>query len=186
MEQAVGQAKENTMMYASRRIAGRVKKSGVCLQTRKFLPTVWIRPQKNWEAECLTVLSPLVLTTDLLLFLRGEIIGDVECLSDFLGRLALDHVRDSLTTNVEEGLDVEIVGSLGELVSKDLEINICGSLTRIISNSISWSTCMNFWSHSSISVVFLRESESSSAAAGGSFLWCSHHSITFLRTDSLT
>jgi hypothetical protein len=40
MEQAVGQAKENTMMYASRRIAGRAKKSRVCLQTRKFLPTV--------------------------------------------------------------------------------------------------------------------------------------------------
>ncbi len=56
----------------------------------------------------------------------------------------------------------------------------------MISNNISWSTCMNFWSHSSISVVFLRESESSSLAAAGSLRWCSHHSITFLRTDSLT
>ena len=71
--------------------------------------------------------------------LRGEIIGDVECLSDFLGRLALDHVLpgDSLATNIEEGLDVEIVGSLGDTLAKTLEINICGSLTRIISNSIS-------------------------------------------------
>jgi hypothetical protein len=41
-------------------------------------------------------------------------------------------------------------------------------LTKMISNSISWSTCMNFWSHSSMSVVFLRESESSSLVAGGS------------------
>lgn len=56
----------------------------------------------------------------------------------------------------------------------------------MISKSISWSTCMNFWSHSSMSVVFLRESESSSWGAAGSFLWWSHHSITFLRTVSLT
>ena len=59
-------------------------------------------------------------------------------------------------------------------------------LTRIISKSISWSTCMNFWSHSSISVVFLRESKSSSGVVAGSFRWCSHHSRTFLRTASLT
>lgn len=57
--------------------------------------------------------------------------------------------------------------------------------TRMISKSISWSTCMNFWSHSSISVV-LRRLSSSSLALGGSFLWCSHHSMTFLRTASLT
>jgi hypothetical protein len=33
----------------------------------------------------LTILGPLVLTTDLLLLFRGEIVGDVECLSDLLG-----------------------------------------------------------------------------------------------------
>lgn len=66
------------------------------------------------------------------------------------------------------------------------KIDFEDELTKIISNSISWSTCMNFWSHSSMSVVFLRESESSSLAAAGSFLWCSHHSITFFKTDSLT
>lgn len=58
--------------------------------------------------------------------------------------------------------------------------------TRIISNSISWSTCINFWSHSSISVDFFRESLSSSATGVGSDLWCSHHSITLRRTASLT
>lgn len=56
----------------------------------------------------------------------------------------------------------------------------------MISNSISWSTCMNFWSHSSISVVFFRESESSSLVATGSARWWVHHSMTLLRTASLT
>lgn len=56
----------------------------------------------------------------------------------------------------------------------------------MISNNISWSTDMNFWSQSSMSVDFLRESASSSAEAGGSVLWCSHHSNTFLRIVSLT
>lgn len=59
-------------------------------------------------------------------------------------------------------------------------------LTRMISKSISWSTCMNFWSHSSISVVFLRASDSSSWACAGSLRWCSHHSMTFRRTASFT
>ena len=119
--------------------------------------------------ENLTILSPLVLTSNLLFLLRGEVVGDVEGLSDFLWRLALDHVRNGLATNVEKGLDIKVVGCLKVLVSKDRSAG-SGPLTRMISNSISWSTCMNFWSHSSISVVFLRESESSSAAAGGSFL----------------
>lgn len=45
---------------------------------------------------------------------------------------------------------------------------------------------MNFWSHSSISVVFLRASDSSSGVVTGSLRWCSHHSTTFRRTASLT
>jgi hypothetical protein len=60
----------------------------------------------------LSVLSPLVLTADLLLLLRCEIIRDVECLADLLGRLALDHVRDRLAANIQQRLDVEIVGCL--------------------------------------------------------------------------
>ena len=59
-------------------------------------------------------------------------------------------------------------------------------LTSMISNNSSWSTCMNFWSHSGISDDFFRASDSSSGAGGGSFRWCSHHSITFLSTASLT
>jgi hypothetical protein len=60
----------------------------------------------------LTILSPLVLTSDLLLFFGGEVVGDIECLSDLLGRLALDHVGDCLATNIKKGLDVKVVGSL--------------------------------------------------------------------------
>lgn len=33
----------------------------------------------------LAVLGPLILTADLILLLRGEVVLDVECLSDFLG-----------------------------------------------------------------------------------------------------
>lgn len=61
---------------------------------------------------CLAVLSPLVLATDLLFLLGGEIIRDVERLTDLLRGLALDHIGDSLASNVEQRLDVEIVGSL--------------------------------------------------------------------------
>lgn len=60
----------------------------------------------------LTVLSPLVLAADLLLLLGGEVVGNVEGLADLLWRLALDHVGDGLASNVEEGFDIEIVGSL--------------------------------------------------------------------------
>lgn len=56
----------------------------------------------------------------------------------------------------------------------------------MISKSISWSTCINFWSHSSISVVFFLESLSSSADAGGSARWWMHHSMTLFKTASLT
>jgi hypothetical protein len=45
---------------------------------------------------------------------------------------------------------------------------------------------MYFWSQSLMSVAFLRESESSSSAEGGSFLWWSHHSMTLRRTASVT
>lgn len=58
------------------------------------------------------LLSPLILTADLILLLGREVVLDVERLADLLGRLALDHVGDRLAPNVEEGLDVEIVGSL--------------------------------------------------------------------------
>lgn len=61
---------------------------------------------------CLAVLRPLVLAANLFLLLGGEVVRDIECLADFLGRLPLDHVRDRLAANIKEGLDVQIVGCL--------------------------------------------------------------------------
>ena len=66
-------------------------------------------------SQSLPVFSPLVLPTDLFLLLGGEVILDVEGLSDLLGRLSLDHVGDGLTANIQELLDVEIVGSEDDL-----------------------------------------------------------------------
>jgi hypothetical protein len=60
----------------------------------------------------LAVLGPLVLAADLLLLLRREVVLDVERLADLVGRLALDHVCDSLAADVEQSLNVEVVGGL--------------------------------------------------------------------------
>jgi len=59
-----------------------------------------------------SILGPLVLAADLLLLLGGEVVLDVEGLADLVGGLALDHVGDRLAADVEEGLDIEVVGSL--------------------------------------------------------------------------
>lgn len=59
------------------------------------------------------LLSPLVLAADLVLLLGSEIILDVEGLADLLRGLALDHVSDGLAADVKEGLDIQVVGSLG-------------------------------------------------------------------------
>lgn len=59
-----------------------------------------------------SLLSPLVLTTDLILLLRGEVVLDVKCLTDLLRRLALNHIGNGLAADVEKGLYVEVVSSL--------------------------------------------------------------------------
>lgn len=65
--------------------------------------------------------SPLVFAADLILLLGGEVVLDIEGLTDFLGRFALDHVGDGLATDVKQGLNVEVVGSLGWLVWRQTE-----------------------------------------------------------------
>ena len=57
---------------------------------------------------------PLVLAPHLLLFLGSEVVLDVESLTDLLGGLALDHICHGHAGKVEQGLDVEVVGSLKE------------------------------------------------------------------------
>ena len=64
------------------------------------------RPHIHRSPTSLTVLSPLVLAADLLLLLGGEVVGDVECLSDLLRRLSLNHVCDSLASYIQQRLDV--------------------------------------------------------------------------------
>jgi hypothetical protein len=68
--------------------------------------------QRGKGARRLAVLGPLVLAADLLLLLGGEIVLDIERLADLIRRFALDHVRDSLAADIEEGLDIKVVGSL--------------------------------------------------------------------------
>ena len=58
------------------------------------------------------LLSPLVLTTDLILLLRREIVLNVECLTDLFWGLALDHIRNRLAPDIQQSLNVKIVGSL--------------------------------------------------------------------------
>lgn len=58
------------------------------------------------------LLGPFVLTTDLVLLFGSEIVLNVEGLPDLLGRLALDHVCNGLATDVEQGLDIKVVGGL--------------------------------------------------------------------------
>lgn len=58
------------------------------------------------------LLSPLILTTDLILLLRCKVVLNVERLANLLGWLTLDHVGNSLAANIEQGLDVKVVGGL--------------------------------------------------------------------------
>ena len=63
----------------------------------------------------LAVLGPLVLAADLVLLLRSEVVLDVESLTDLLRGLSLDHVGNSLAADVEEGLDIHVVGGEDDL-----------------------------------------------------------------------
>ena len=64
------------------------------------------------------LLGPLILTTNLILFLGGEVILDIEGFADFFWGLALDHIGNGLAADVEESLNVEIIGSLCRDMSK--------------------------------------------------------------------
>lgn len=93
----------------------------------------------------LTILGPLILASDLLFLLGGKVVCDVERLSDLLGRLALDHIRHGLTTNIEEGFYVKIVGCLEDSEVSKIVLQETSSYggpgwilrTRMISKSIS-------------------------------------------------
>ena len=66
------------------------------------------------------LLGPFILTTNLIFFLRGEVILDVESLTNLLRRLALDHIGNGLAAHVEKSLDIEVVGGLSRYKSVSL------------------------------------------------------------------
>ena len=47
------------------------------------------------------LLSPLVLTTNLILLFGGEVVLNVKCLADLLWGFALDHIRNCLAPNIQ-------------------------------------------------------------------------------------
>ena len=63
----------------------------------------------------LLLFAPFVLLANLLFFSRGKIILDVECLTNFLRSFAFDHVGNSLASNIQQALNVQIIGSQNEL-----------------------------------------------------------------------
>ena len=58
------------------------------------------------------LLSPLVLTTNLILLLRSEVVLNVKCLADLFWRLAFNHICNRLAPNIQQSLNVKVVGSL--------------------------------------------------------------------------
>lgn len=76
----------------------------------RFLPCWLFASQSQPSLE-----GPLVLPPNFLLLLRCEVVDDVEGLADLLRSLALDHVGDRLTGQVEEPLDLQVVRSQDEV-----------------------------------------------------------------------
>ena len=56
-----------------------------------------------------SLLSPFVLAANLVFFLGRKVVLDVEGLADLLRRLALDHICNSLASDVKEGFDIKVV-----------------------------------------------------------------------------
>jgi hypothetical protein len=81
--------------------------------------------------------GPLVLTANLVFFLLGEVVLNVEGLADLLGRLAFNHVGNGLAADVEKCLDVEVVGGLIIWSARMRRLQPQCKLTRMISKSIS-------------------------------------------------
>jgi hypothetical protein len=105
---------------------GRQRDMSVEARSRRLLPDPpdIIKRRRDRDAR-LAIFSPLILTADLLLLLRGEVICDVESLSDLLGRLALDHVGDGLATNIKKRLMLAPLDNLFKNRLVDLWEKVC-------------------------------------------------------------
>jgi hypothetical protein len=73
-----------------------------------------------------TVLSPLILPSNLIFLLWSEIVCDVECPANLLRGLSLDHVGYSLAANIQKRFNVQIVGCL-RCVNESESAEACGS-----------------------------------------------------------
>lgn len=82
------------------------------MKTVQRLDTLLAKLNESTMSVTALLFSPFVLATDLILLFGCEIVLDVERLSNLLWRLALDHVGHGFASHVQEGLDVEVVGSL--------------------------------------------------------------------------
>lgn len=71
-----------------------------------------VREERKSKTTADILLGPFILPADLILFLGGEIILNVESLADLLRRFTLDHVGDRLAPNVKQSFDIEVVRSL--------------------------------------------------------------------------
>jgi len=67
------------------------------------------------QGHSLLLLAPLVLLAHLLLLGGRKVLLDVKGLTDLLGCLALDHVGHRLAGELQQALDVQIVGGQDEL-----------------------------------------------------------------------
>jgi len=86
----------------------------ICYQSVSYVYTLYIVYVSVSTDHWLLVFSPLVLLSNgILLFLR-EVVLDVERLTNVLRALAFNLVGNSLAGNVQETLDVQVVGSLDQ------------------------------------------------------------------------
>lgn len=76
------------------------------------------RGTRRAHHESLAVLGPRIVPLDLLLLLGGKVVDNAKLGTDLLWGLALDELRHRLGGQVQQGLDVEVVGSLQDPANK--------------------------------------------------------------------
>jgi hypothetical protein len=73
-----------------------------------------------WVSQVSSLLAPFVLLSDLRLLFWRKVVADVKGGSDFLRRLSLDHAGDGRTGQIQQGLDVHVIGRQDEFKENDL------------------------------------------------------------------
>lgn len=84
-------------------------------QTQQLSPPIFVN---GWSS--LGLLTPLIFLPHLRLLLGTKIIRNVERLTNFLRSLPLDHARDGRTRQIQQRLDIHVVGRQNKFEQKDL------------------------------------------------------------------